>query len=114
MVLEKCILAYILAVNQALSAGAFLIPIEMVLDNKKELDSLSPSKAMAWTNNGVDEESFNDKMTFKDDYDTMRGIPVFLNILSMSKPREYIHNIIQYEYCIKINFSFSNFKFFFR
>ena len=105
MILERCILALMFAPHQALFAAAFLIPMEMVLDNKNPLISFNSDELKALTNNGgiEEKESYNDKLRFKDEAEQMLGIPVFLNILSMGKLLRYINTTLINCY-IKINF----------
>ena len=96
MILERCILALMFAPHQALFAAAFLIPMEMVLDNKNPLISFNSDELKALTNNGgiEEKESYNDKLRFKDEAEQMLGIPVFLYILSMGKLLRYINTTL--------------------
>ena len=85
MRLKKCTIAYFVIINEVLQTLAFLIPVEFVLDDQTPENNLNYEewKAANELNRNSEKIQNNQDLVSNDIGDTMMGIPVLLNILSL-------------------------------
>ena len=85
MRLNWCVITYYLIINEVLQALAFLIPVELVLDSQDPTKNLDSEEwRVANEIDGKSEQNqYNKDLMSNDIGDTMMGIPVLLNILSL-------------------------------
>ena len=85
MHLRSCTIVYFVIINEVLQTPAFLIPVEFVLDDQTPKNNFyyEEWKAANELNRNSEKNRNNQDLVSNDIGDTMRGIPVLLNIFSL-------------------------------